>query len=413
MSRRASKQQSFDFPSLVTPAIIQGRFPHARYPGKAIFVGNCRELARAYRLSRGRPKLLAAARLFGAVERYSHILHQLRHERYKVVPYLIDLAGRSAVWLRAPEDFRPRTTHGRDQLAELIRYLFESYRVPAWLRAALAPRRGRPGQALAFGWYVHVAQGQSLRSAPALPLRLSRRAAHEAMSAPARCPPQQALLYGYLRAHEATAGVRDALLSAARARDFVLEEWSLKLFEKIARTPELAADQVQPLLHYAQVRRAEGASVELSVPALLRGMQRWHAALRDVVVRQRALAYGPEFDQRWAPSLAETRFEGSFEHGDYALIELRSFRELFEEGQVMHHCVFSYAQAARSGTVSIWSLRVTRAGREVGRVTVRVAANERAVVEARRHCNQSIHPHERELLRSWASSHGLSLAWGV
>jgi hypothetical protein len=151
----------------------------------------------------------------------------------------------------------------------------------------------------------------------------------------------------------------------------------------------------------------------LSVPALLRGMQRWHAALRDAVVRQRALQYGADFDRRWASSAPSARFEGSFEHGDYTISELCSLRELFEEGQVMHHCVFSYAQVARAGTMSIWSLRITRAGHEVGRVTVRVVARERAVVEARRRCNLGIQPHERELLRSWATSRGLALAAGV
>jgi hypothetical protein len=409
MSRRASKQQSI----LVTPAIIQGRFSSSHYPGSAVFAANCRELSRAYRLSRGRPRLLAAVRLFGAVERHTRVLHQLRHERYKVVPYLIDLAGRSAAWLRAPEDFRPRTTHGRDQVAELVRYLFESYRVPRWLRGALTPKRGRPAQAPAFGWYVHVAQGQSLRSAPGLPLPLSRRAAHEALLAPARYPPQQALLYGYLRAHDAPAAVCTALLLAPRTRDLAANEPWLKLFEKIARTPDFPAHQVAPLLHYAQVRCAEGASLDVSVPTLLRGMGRWHAALRDAAVRQRALQYGPEFDQRWAASLPNAQLEGSCEHGDYTISELRSFRELFEEGQVMHHCVFTYAHAARAGTVSIWSLRITRGGHEAGRVTVRVTASERAVVEARRRCNYAIQPHERELLRRWADSHGLSLSPGV
>lgn len=97
MSRRASKQQSIP----VTPAIIQGRFRSFHYPGPAVFAANCRELSGAYRHSRGGPRLLAAVRLFGVVERHTRILHQLRDTRYKVVPYLIDLAGRSAAWLRA------------------------------------------------------------------------------------------------------------------------------------------------------------------------------------------------------------------------------------------------------------------------------------------------------------------------
>lgn len=402
MSRRASKRH---LPP-ITSAIIQGRFPHSHYPGPALFAANCRELARAYALSRGRARLLPAARLFGAVERHSRILHQLRHARYKVVPYLIDVAGRSAHWLREPEDFRPRTSHGRDQLAELVRHLFESYRVPGWLRAALTPQRGRPGRAPAFGWYVHVAQGRSLRTAPGLPLPLSRRAAHEALYAPARHSPGQALLYGYLRAQGATEPVRDALLRAAHGRDFVWDEPSLKLFERIARAPALAAAQIPALVDYARVRRAEGASLDVTVPALLRGLERWQAA-------QREREYGPRFDERWPSPLPLAPLEGSTEHGAFSIRELRSLRELFEEGQVMQHCVFTYGHAARSGAASIWSLRITQGGQEIDRVTVRIAASERAVVEARRHHNHDIRPEERELLRRWASRQGLSLVMRI
>lgn len=405
-------QQFCDLSSAVTPAIIQGRFRSSKYPGTAIFAENCRELARAYRLAKARPKLEPVARLFGAVERYTRILHQLRHARYKVVPYLIDMAARSASWLRAPEEFRPRTTHGKDQLPELISHLFEQYRVPRWLRAALAPRRGRPGQAPPFGWYVHVAQGNNLRNAPALPLVLTRRAAHEALRAPARHRPEQALLYGYLQAHAAAPAVRDRLVQNLHWQKLKLAPFWLQLFEKIARTPAVQPRQIEPLLDYARARRLEGAAMDLSVPEMLRVLQRREAEQRQAALRQRALQYGPEFDQRWASRDVAAPFASSSERGDCTISELRSFREIFEEGQLMQHCVFIYAAAARDGTVSIWSLRLTHAGREVGRVTVRVAPTERAVVEARRRCNEAILPHERELLQSWASSQGLSVALG-
>lgn len=409
MSRRALKP--FCLP--ITPAIIEGRLGHARYPGSAIFAANCREISRAFALCRGGAKVQAAVRLFAAVEQQTRILHQLRHSQYKVVSYLVDLAQRSAAWLRAPEDFRPRTTHGRDQIGELVRYLFESYRVPAWLRAALEPQRGRPALAPAFGWYVHVAQGQNLRSAPELPLRLSRRAAHEAQFAPARYPPGQALLYGCLRACAASAAARDALLTATRSHHVVLDDAWLQLFERIARAPEFPVDQVRPLLDYVRAQRAEGACVDLPLAALRRRMERHHAAQREELVRRQALHFGAAFDQRWPSSSSTPSLSGSCEHGDYTMSELRSLRELFEEGQVMQHCVFTYAHAARNGTAAIWSLRLTRAGQEMGRVTVRVTPGDKAVVEARRRCNQGIHGYERELLRHWSASLGWSLAPGV
>lgn len=413
MSRRASTQSSLAHAALFTPLIIEGRLSRSNYPGTPIFAANCRELSRAYHLSRGGKKLEPAARLFGAVERYTKILHEVRDGQHKVVPYLIDVAGRNATWIRQPEDFRPRTSRGKDQLVELVRYLFESYRVPSWLRRAIAPKRGRPARAPAFGWYVHLAQGRNLRSAPELPLRLTRRAAHEALSAPARFRPQHALLYGCLQATNTPRRVRDELLGAARSCDIKLDDASLGLFEKIARAPEITYGRVLPLLVYAERKRAEGASLDLPLRALLRDMARLEAERREIMARQRAAQYGALFDERWRASLPQTRASGSCEQGEFIINELRTYRELFEEGQAMRHCVFTYAAAARAGSISIWSLRITRAGVNVGRVTVRVAASERAVVEARGYCNQNIQPHERELLRSWALSQGLSLATSV
>jgi PcfJ-like protein len=413
MSRRASEQQSVRRPLFITFAIVQGNFARADYPGPPIFAANCRQLSRAYAQSRERVRLLPAARLFDVVERRSRILHDLPRARYKVVPYLIDLAARSGAWQRQPEAFSPRSRHGREQLAELVQHLFEFYRVPAWLRAALGPRRGRPARSPAFGWYVHLAQGRNLRTAPDLPLQLSRRAAHEALTAPATSSPQQALLYGYLRGHDAPRAVLRELLLVARAGSFDWDETRLKLWEKLARAPRLRAEQVQPLLHYAERCRTEGASLDVPVRVLLCGMERWHALLRDAATRRRALQFGPQFYERWASRLPCVALEGRCEEGDYALTELRSFHELFEEGQLMHHCVFSYAHAARAGAVSIWSLRLTRAGREVSRVTVRVMTKERVLAEARRRFNAAIEPHERRLLHTWASRQGLEVAPGV
>jgi hypothetical protein len=200
---------------------------------------------------------------------------------------------------------------------------------------------------------------------------------------------------------------------ATYQREFLLAEPWLKLFEKIARSPGFRAEQVRPLLEYARNRHSEGESLELPVPALLRAMERRQLADREAAARKQALAAGTDFDRRWASSLPAMRLEEGIEDAQCTILELRSFRELFEEGQAMRHCVFNYARAARAGTVSIWSIRMFRDGHETGRVTLRVAPTERAVVEARRRCNQIIEPHERELVRRWADRRGLSLVPGL
>jgi hypothetical protein len=115
-------------------------------------------------------------------------------------------------------------------------------------------------------------------------------------------------------------------------------------------------------------------------------------------------------DARWEPlpgvsSFSEERLQESWE-----LSELLCFHELFAEGRAMHHCVASYAQACRSGTTSIWSLRIRRADRETGRVTVRVDVPRRAVVEARRVSNQRIFRAQHRFIERWADESKLDVS---
>jgi hypothetical protein len=116
-----------------------------------------------------------------------------------------------------------------------------------------------------------------------------------------------------------------------------------------------------------------------------------------------------DYEERWPSRFEDEVFEGNCMQGNYSVSELRSAKELFEEGQHMHHCVATYTEAASTGAVSIWSLRLSRDTREVGRVTIRVALPTRDVVEARRFGNQRVQPHELEIIQGWAKRRGISM----
>jgi hypothetical protein len=267
----------------------------------------------------------------------------------------------------------------------------------------------------AFSWYVHVAQGNNLRTAPLLPMALTRRAAHEAMFAPDHLTPLQALLFGHFRACGGPDAIARELLAHV-GKSFALDAEWLRLFEKLLAAPGLAPDQVRPLVDYVAFRRfrcerRDRFSVAVhSVPSLLKHMAEWHAALRGAAFRRSA---GVGLDERWASRIGPSPFEGRWEQGRYVVTELRSFADLYEEGRRMHHCVATYALAAARGTVSIWSLRLGAEEREVGRVTIRVTVHKREVVEARRFANARIEAHERAILERWAAQRGLSVAAGL
>jgi hypothetical protein len=417
MSRRAAYRSWCRAPEPVTPAIIQGLWPGPHFRRTSIFSDNCRLLALAYPKARARPKTLPAARLFAAVERHSSILQTLRPGRYKIVPYLIDLATHSARWVRAPEDFRPTSELGPEQVVELVRHLLERYPTPGWLHAPLTPRRGRRLCAAPFEWYLHVARGGNLRTAPQLPFPLTRRGAHEAMFAPAKLAPHQALLFGHLRACGGQDAVVLEIIARVGTRPAVIDPVWLELGEKIARARDMPPHQVRPLFDYVEhrrfrcERRDRFVLRECSVPSLLKRMEEWHIELRAAAFQRQMASrtFRFAFDERWPSQLTHAELEGDSEHGKYVVTELRSAKELFEEGRHMHHCVATYTASAGSGTVSIWSLRLKREQREVGRVTIRVTLSSREIVEARRFANQKIQPHELRILQRWAAKSGLTL----
>jgi hypothetical protein len=264
---------------------------------------------------------------------------------------------------------------------------------------------------------VHLAQGGNLRTAPRLPFVLTRRAAHEALFASENLAPLQALLFGHLRACGGHGPNVLEVLAHVGQKPAATDSVWLELYEKVARAPGIPPHQVRPLCDYVFYRRFRCERRDrfvlrgCSIPSLLKRMEEWHVALRAEAFRRamavRRFRFG--YEECWPSRFEDRAFEGNGEHGEYSVRELRSAKELFEEGQHMHHCVATYTEAASRGEVSIWSLRLTRDTREVGRVTIRVALPSREVVEARRFANQKIQPHELELVQAWAKRRGVTM----
>jgi hypothetical protein len=417
MSRRATKPRPRAPHCLITPAIIQGRNNPGHRAEPTIFEANCRRVWLAYggAGARARVRKLVAARLFATVEGRTSILHELRPARYQIVPYLIELAARSPRWLREPEDFQPCLEHPSLQLLALLRHLFGRYPAPAWLEAALTPRRGPLVCGPELGWFIHVVQGGNLREAPRLPLALTSRAAHFAMAAPAGMRPPQALLFGVLRAIGGRDELVHELLLCSRWLISLDAVW-LKLYEKVLRAPEFPAHQLRPLIDYVRHRRfahERRATFDLNaytVAELLDGTARWHAELRTAAAARNS---GVAFDATWASRLRAKDVSGTSEHGDFTLAELCSADALFDEGSFMHHCVASYTRSCAEGLMSIWSLRYSGSASLRARVTIRVAVTERCVVEARRFANARIDARDLQIISNWAGESGLSVAEGL
>jgi hypothetical protein len=397
----------------ITTLVIEGRWRGRRLPGSACFVANCRMLARSYRARPRRRRHLPAIALFATLERESIILDSLRPDRHKIVAVLLRLASYSRAWVRPIEDWRPASASGGGQLSELIRFLFERYPAPEFFHSAWHLTRRRRFDWTEFAWYLHVARGASIRTAPDLPVRLSPRAAHEVAAAPAALSPRQALRWGQIRAAGVPPQLAHAILATPAGADFQNDALWLPFFEKLAHQPTLQAEQVGPLVDYV-AHRARAADRGVfsfkgrTIAGLLRAMERWH---QELVVRRYAdlCAADGAADKRWDAVAGVSPLCDERDGDLWQLTELCSARELCEEACRMRHCVPIYCQSCLAGVTSIWSLRTCRLGRERARVTIRLDVTKRAIVEARGPANTAIAPAEHAWIKYWARINGLEV----
>jgi hypothetical protein len=109
----------------------------------------------------------------------------------------------------------------------------------------------------------------------------------------------------------------------------------------------------------------------------------------------------------------------------WRVAELRSNRDLINEGRKQKHCVYSYVHACASGRVAIFSMRayakrvtgytedgdvVWDGSCEHNRITIEVTS-DRTIVQVRGHLNRLPTDDEKKILRLWAGEKGLIVRW--
>jgi hypothetical protein len=339
---------------------------------------------------------------------------------------LLALSAHSGRWVRPPEDWKSRSHNVYRQFHALVRHLTARYDVPTFMDTAWLEGLTRDG-VVHQRWFLHVAQGQNLRTAEALAVPLTKRQAHLYLQAPDDFDVLGAFRWAQILDLGGDERLVRSVLGTRAATSFGQDDFWVTVFRWLVAHPMLDPAHHGPVIDYLHHQRyvpsvpnrkanqpgeplllapQPNLSMKARAPeALIRSVAEWHRRLG----RQKA----PKFTT-WPPSgIAPLRLEEGQQETRkvYTVTELLSSRELIEEGASMGHCVGSYADSCASGRVSIWSMRVADAwGNESRLLTLEVWNANRHVIQARRKFNKLPTPKDLAVLRRWADTGGPSLS---
>lgn len=294
---------------------------------------------------------------------------------------------------------------GRIALA-LARHVFAIYPVPphlerVWLGEPLDPAERTRRKT----WYIEVAQGRSLYRSCTSDV-LSRKETHRFLAPPVSLSFREALWHAVARSYTDDLGLALRIARSKVARDAVTPFWREVARFFCAHPTDLT--EIDDLCDYLDARHARNAAYSLkgrTLGSLRAQMAQWH---RDLA-RTRRVGEG-QWDGSAIPDWSCTVGERLRPHEQviWSVRQVKTGRELAEEGNRMHHCVYTYKQRCMSGACSIWSVR-KRAYAGVERVlTLEMNASDE-VVQIRGYANRAVRPDEASILRRWAQAHGIRI----
>lgn len=359
------------------------------------------------------------ARLAPLVELKTPLLTQVRRQVLNTLPVLVRLAAHHRDWVRDPEAWQPDLSRNpRDLLVTLIEHLLAEFEMPRF--CANAWFIDGPLSHVEREWYCHLAGGGNLRTFCGWMPRVSRRAAHEFLSAPDHFQMREALRYGQA---QAILKDRELSLGIAKSRiglDFHHDGIWIPVFGMWANSDRIH-DELFLVADYLLAKTQEKgvAGVRLSgrdFPGLVRSANRFFEGLaksdplgdrvqepgRKLTSSERNRLLDARFRQ-WETldGVSPYRVEKSGWH--YEIMELNRAADLVAEGNDMSHCVGGYGWQCRSGSSAIFSLRSRdlKDGVLDREVTMEVSRSSRRLVQARAWRNRLPHPKTRQVILDW------------
>ena len=323
-------------------------------------------------------------------------------------------------WVRPLKEWQPKSRNQSRQFSELLRHLFADYPVPLFMDRVFFGTGDRRE------WFRHIGTGQNIRTAPDLPLPLTRKMAHYFLMTPKHYRVDEAFIWAQVRALGGGQRCVGPLIRGFYKCDGLFEPFFednsfwLNVIRFFSMNPMLEAGHVDLMIDYIFAQKylnnrdhTDFSMKGRTAAALLRQAQAWRRDLDRAEAHQNI---------RWPCSdigefhLQEVE-EPSGTMKSWYIRELCSAAELFEEGRTLAHCLrhdSEYAQNCYQGSISIWTME-TREGKEKRRKVLTLQVQSEgdygtriAYVSGRR--NREPKPEEARIIEKWAIQEGLEFS---
>jgi hypothetical protein len=338
----------------------------------------------------------------------------------RIVGGLHNLALHCKDWRRAPEEWRPPNDNPIPLFSSLAHHLLADYPVPpvmlsSWFLAQSPEARRHQN------WFKHLGLGGSLRTA-GLPIRLTRRMAHEFLQAPSGLPVDYALRWAQILGLGGTDALAHALASTRLGRDFHADDFWVTVIHFFINNPGFGERDIVAIVDYLadqkfatrRVTIDDDVDVDLGPPqpdltmkgrtpvSLLRQVARWREERADPskIRRERLI---------WTRSAFREYCRVEEDGTTWTIRELLDSDALVAEGRSMHHCVASYTAPCWKRFTTIWSLGIEQAGDRMRVLTIELNPTTREIQQASMACNGSPDVPSRAHLERWAAQEGLTL----
>lgn len=334
---------------------------------------------------------------------------------------------------RSLADWQP-SGKGRDTVfRSLCEHLLAKYPTPRFLWSVF-DERVEQNAALFMPMVIHVAAGGSLFQfckEGRLPFSLTRAQCLEFT----RTPPEMSIASAVRRVQVKAEGGSLALFEVWRNLERMKvfgtkdeEDFKLTVLRFFARNPMLNRAQIGPLCDYIFNKRRQNAAFSMqgrTVAALTRDMNEWHDELNRARGARRLLwsktqdAAPVKFERSGFQSFRTEKPVGKATRSGFTNVVVWTIQEILssdalrEEGQTLHHCVYSYRADVAAKETSIWSLSAKEDQKAPQKlITLEVNNRLQSVVQARGACNRLTRPEEDRLIAEWASRNSLAMTYG-